>query len=202
MDLSSYLALVTIAFMGAVSPGPSLALVIRNTVQGGKGYGVATALGHGVGVGIYALLTALGLSMLLSTSPLLFDLIRYTGAAFLAYLGVKSLLAKPADPNAPVVVHQSKGHQGAAEGFLIAFLNPHLALFFIALFSQFVHTDTGLNQALLMMFTVGTIDAAWYCLVAVVLSAGPVLAWLRQKGHWIDRVSGVVLLALAVKAVL
>ncbi|WP_337840637.1 LysE family translocator [Rheinheimera sp.] len=202
MDLSSYLALVAIAFMGAVSPGPSLALIIRNTVQGGKAYGVATALGHGMGVGVYALLTAVGLSLLLSSSPMLFDLIRYTGAAFLAYLGVKSLMAKPADPNAPLLLHQSKGHKGAAEGFLIAFLNPHLALFFIALFSQFVHSDTGWSQALLMMLTVGTIDALWYCLVAVLLSTGPVLAWLRLKGHWIDRISGVVLLALAIKAIL
>ncbi|WP_270665398.1 MULTISPECIES: LysE family translocator, partial [unclassified Aeromonas] len=63
MELTSWLALAAICVMGAISPGPSLALIIRNTVQGGQGHGVATALGHGLGVGIYALITALGLAI-------------------------------------------------------------------------------------------------------------------------------------------
>ena len=76
MELTSWLALAAICVMGAISPGPSLALIIRNTVQGGQGHGVATALGHGLGVGIYALGTALGLSILITQTPLLFDVIR------------------------------------------------------------------------------------------------------------------------------
>ena len=87
MEMTSWLALAAICVMGAISPGPSLALIIRNTVQGGQGHGVATALGHGLGVGIYALITALGLAILITQTPLLFDLIRYGGAAFLAWLG-------------------------------------------------------------------------------------------------------------------
>mgnify|MGYP000724026781 CR=1 FL=1 len=86
MELTSWLALAAICVMGAIAPGPSLALIIRNTVQGGQGHGVVTALGHGLGVGIYALITALGLSVLITQTPLLFDLIRYGGAAFLAWL--------------------------------------------------------------------------------------------------------------------
>ena len=106
MELTSWLALAAICVMGAISPGPSLALIIRNTVQGGQGHGVATALGHGLGVGIYALVTALGLSILITQTPILFDLIRYGGAAFLAWLGVKALLAKPVSGEASEEVHQ------------------------------------------------------------------------------------------------
>ncbi len=112
MELTSWLALAAICVMGAISPGPSLALIIRNTVQGGQGHGVATALGHGLGVGIYALVTALGLSILITQTPILFDLIRYGGAAFLAWLGVKALLAKPASGDASEEVHQLRGQQG------------------------------------------------------------------------------------------
>ncbi|MGL6051165.1 MAG: LysE family translocator, partial [Aeromonas salmonicida] len=109
MELTSWLALAAICVMGAISPGPSLALIIRNTVQGGQGHGVATALGHGSGVGIYALITALGLSVLITQTPLLFDLIRYGGAAFLAWLGIKALLAKPVSAKTEEVVHQLRG---------------------------------------------------------------------------------------------
>ncbi|MBS4714506.1 LysE family translocator [Aeromonas dhakensis] len=202
MELTSWLALAAICVMGAISPGPSLALIIRNTVQGGQGHGVATALGHGFGVGIYALMTALGLAILITQTPLLFDVIRYGGAAFLAWLGVKALLAKPAKGEAREEVHQLRGRQGAFEGFMVAFLNPQLAVFFIALFSQFVHADTGWREGGIMMLTAGGIDAVWYVLVALVLSRGPVLAWLKAKSFVIDKVSGLVLLGLALKVVL
>lgn len=203
MEMTSWLALAAICAMGAISPGPSLALIIRNTVQGGQGHGVATALGHGLGVGIYALITALGLSVLITQTPLLFDLIRYGGAAFLAWLGIKALLAKPASgDSADETVHGARGRQGAFEGFMVAFLNPQLAIFFIALFSQFVHADTGWREGSIMMLTAGGIDALWYVLVALVLSRGPVLAWLKAKSFVIDKVSGLVLLGLALKVVL
>lgn len=202
MELTSWLALAAICVMGAISPGPSLALIIRNTVQGGQGHGVATALGHGFGVGIYALITALGLAILITQTPLLFDVIRYGGAAFLAWLGVKALLAKPAKGEVSEEVHQLRGRQGAFEGFMVAFLNPQLAVFFIALFSQFVHADTGWREGGIMMLTAGGIDAVWYVLVALVLSRGPVLAWLKAKSLVIDKVSGLVLLGLALKVVL
>ena len=202
MELTSWLALAAICVMGAISPGPSLALIIRNTVQGGQGHGVATALGHGFGVGIYALVTALGLSLLITQTPILFDLIRYGGAAFLAWLGVKALLAKPASEEGNEEVHQLRGRQGAFEGFMVAFLNPQLAVFFIALFSQFVRADTGWSEGGIMMLTAGGIDAVWYVLVALVLSRGPVLAWLKAKSFVIDKVSGLVLLGLALKVVI
>ena len=85
---------------------------------------------------------------------------------------------------------------------MVAFLNPQLAIFFVALFSQFVHADTDWQQSVIMMFTAGGIDGVWYVLVALVLSRGPVLAWLNAKSVWLDRLSGLVLLGLALKVVL
>lgn len=202
MELTSWLALATICVMGAISPGPSLALIIRNTMQGGQSHGVATALGHGLGVGIYALITALGLSLLLTQTPLLFDVIRYGGAAFLAWLGIKALLVKPAPGEPSEALHPLRGRQGAFEGFMVAFLNPQLAIFFIALFSQLVQVDTGWREGGVMMLTAGGIDALWYVLVALLLSRGPVLGWLKAKSFIIDKVSGLVLLGLAIKVVI
>ncbi|MFD1008721.1 LysE family translocator [Oceanisphaera ostreae] len=201
MDLSNWLALVTICTVGAMSPGPSLAVVMRNTMRGGQSHGVLTALGHGAGVGLYALMTALGLALIIANHPLLFDVIRYGGAAFLAWLGIKALLAKASPEGDTTAVHHIAGRQGAFEGFMVAFLNPQLAIFFVALFSQFVHADTDWQQSSIMMLTAGGIDAAWYVLVALVLSRGPVLAWLKAKSIWLDRLSGIVLLALALKVV-
>ena len=98
-------------------------------------------------------------------------------------------------------MHQLRGRQGAFEGFMVAFLNPQLAVFFIALFSQFVHADTGWREGHHDADR-RRIDAVWYVLVALVLSRGPVLAWLKAKSFVIDKVSGLVLLGLALKVVL
>lgn len=200
MEWSSWLALAAICIMGAVSPGPSLALIIRNTVGGGRGNGVATALGHGAGVGLYALITAMGLAILITRTPLLFDIIRYGGAAFLAWLGVKALLANAGPAEAQE--HRGGSRRGALEGFMVAFLNPQLAIFFVALFSQFVHQNTGWREGGIMMLTAGGIDALWYVLVALGLSHGPVLAWLHHRASLINKASGLVLLGLAVKVVM
>lgn len=204
MILTTWLALAAICVMGAISPGPSLALVMRNTVRGGRWHGVATGLGHGLGVGLYALIAAYGLALLLTTTPWLFQLVQYAGAGFLAWLGLRSLLTKPG--SSAVTEHGSTETQsrqlGAVEGFAVAFLNPQLAIFFVALFSQFVHANTGWQEALLMMLTAGGIDASWYSLVAIALSHGPVLAWLRAQSLLIDRLSGLVLLGIAIKIVL
>ena len=84
---------------------------------------------------------------------------------------------------------------------MVAFLNPQLAIFFLALFSQFVRADTGWQQGGIMMLTAGGIDALWYVLVALALSRGPVLVWLQAKSRMIDKLSGLVLLGLALKVV-
>lgn len=201
MDFSAWLALVSICILGALSPGPSLALVIKNTLTGGRGPGVAAGVAHGVGVGFYALITALGLAVLIQQTPWLFELIRYAGAGFLAWLGINALRSRGSDlPQVSDYKALGLG-QSAWQGFMLAFLNPKLAIFFLALFSQFVRPEAGWQEKLIMMFTVGGIDAIWYALVALVLSHGSMLDKLRAKSQMIDRISGVVLMGLAVRAV-
>ena len=83
MELHLWLSLVVICILGALSPGPSLALVIKNTLSGGSNQGYATAISHGLGVALYAAITATGIGLLIVQSPLLFSVIKYAGAAFI-----------------------------------------------------------------------------------------------------------------------
>ena len=189
MTLANWFPLALICLMGAMSPGPSLALILRNTLQGGRRQGMATALGHGAGVGLYALLTAMGLSLLLTRTPWLFELIRYAGALFLALLGLQALL--PRKPKAEATSqHATSRRRGALEGFAVAFLNPQLAIFFLALFSQFVQQQTSWAQGGLLLLTAGGIDALWYLLVAGIFSHGRLLPWLTRHQRQLQRLSG------------
>ena len=195
---AGWLSLAAVCALGAISPGPSLAVVLRNTLIGSRREGMLTAISHGVGVGLYALAVALGLAVVIAGSPTLFRALQLGGALFLLYLGVRALTSRGALDETGAQPPR-RGVNGLRDGFLIAFLNPKIAIFFLALFSQFVRPSAQLPEKLLMALLAAGIDTAWYLLVAAVLSHGPVLGWLRRRAVWIDRVFGVLLVALAIR---
>ncbi len=203
MEFHLWLSLVVICILGALSPGPSLALVIKNTLNGGAAQGYATAISHGLGVALYAAITATGIGLLIVQSPMLFDAIKYSGAAFLLYLGIKALMSKKQNidfANQSDAIDPSIN--GWRDGFLIAFLNPKLAIFFLALFSQFVDADAGWQQKAIMTTTVGLIDMIWYVVIAYAMSRGPILDKLKANSHIVDKVTGSFLILLAARVVL
>jgi len=203
VELHLWLSFVVICILGALSPGPSLALVIKNTVNGGVAKGYATAISHGLGVALYAAITATGVAVIIVNTPTLFTLIQYTGAAFLFYLGIKSLLSKKTtlSPIENSVV-TTPNINAWRDGFLIAFLNPKLAIFFIALFSQFLHSDSSVQQKVIMTVTVGMIDGLWYCLVALLLSKGNIIKKLKENSYIVDKITGCFLIALAIRVII
>ena len=200
MPLSLWFSLAAVCAMGAMSPGPSLALVLRHTLGGGRLPGVAAALAHALGVGFYALLTVWGLGALIVRFPLLFQAITWGGAAYLAWLGIKALRAGRAGALDAEAMATSR-RQAAREGMLVALGNPKLILFFIALLSQFVTPDMSLAAKAVVVLTAMIIDGGWYVLVAVGLSHSRVLPWLQARAHWLNRITGVLLLALALRVV-
>jgi threonine/homoserine/homoserine lactone efflux protein len=203
MEFHLWLSFVVICIMGALSPGPSLALVIKNTLAGGTSQGYATAISHGLGVALYAAITATGIAVIIVKSPLIFSIIQYAGAAFLLYLGVKSLLSKKDNEVFSEDNTANKSQvNGWRDGFLIAFLNPKLAIFFLALFSQFLGEEASSEQKMIMTATVGSIDALWYCLVTFTLSRGNIISKLRENSHIVDKVTGSFLILLAARIVI
>ncbi|WP_298443457.1 LysE family translocator [uncultured Ferrimonas sp.] len=204
MTLTTWLPLALICTLGAISPGPSLALVINNTISGGTNRGLMTAIGHGLGVGLYALITAAGLGVLITQSPLLFTGIQYAGAAFLLYTAINILRSSRAangGEQEDEAAHQGR-FVGFGGGFLVAFLNPKLALFFLALFSQFVSPQQSLFEQLIMMATAGGIDALWYGLVALGIGKTGLLLLLKRHSVWVDRISAVIFIGIAAAVVL
>ena len=200
MPLTLWMSLAAICAMGAMSPGPSLALVLRHTLGGGRLPGVTAGVFHALGVGFYALLTVLGLGALMARFPLVFQLVTWGGAAYLAWLGIKALQAGRAGAiQAGAAVTTTA--QAAREGVLVALGNPKLILFFVALLSQFVTPEMSVTAKAIIVLTAMIIDGGWYVLVALVLSHSRVLPWLQQRAHWINRITGIMLIALALRVV-
>ncbi len=203
MTLAAWIPLATICILGAMSPGPSLAVVVKNTLAGGRSEGVKTALGHSFGVGLYAFATAAGLAVLLAGSPWLFTMVQWLGAFFLAWMGFKSLFPGMPGSSDSAGAETEPSYQmgGLRSGFLTAFLNPKLAIFFAALFSQFVSAQAGFGEKILMAITAGVIDALWYLVVVMFLSHSRILDGLRQNTGILNRAFGILLLFLAIRVV-
>lgn len=211
MELSSWLSVLTVCALAAMSPGPSIAIIIQITSKDGRQQGLLAAIGHGAGIGCYAILAAAGLAVIIQQSPLLFQGLKLVGALFLAFLGVNALELN-------IFKSSHSGKQAAAEriqrqpnqipttrpnsfilGFLTAFLNPKVAIFFLALFSQFIRQDSLFAEKMLMASTAAMVDTLWYLLVAIVASEQRVANNFSRYGKLLQRLFGVLLIALAIR---
>ena len=198
MDLTTILALSFVCAMGAMSPGPSLAVILRNTISGGRLQGVMTGVGHGLGFGMYALLAVTGLSALLIAHESFFLFLQWSGALVLLWLSYDMLTYIPSDGNDD---HSIDNRRGFIEGFLISFLNPKILVFLVAVFSQFIDPQMSQSEKILMAILAGLIDTTWYVLVATILAGTPLIDFFRSNSLIIDRVIGLVLSLLALALV-
>ena len=192
------MALSFVCAMGAMSPGPSLAVILRNTISGGRLQGVMTGVGHGLGFGMYALLAVTGLSALLIAHESFFLFLQWSGALVLLWLSYDMLTYIPSDGNDD---HSIDNRRGFIEGFLISFLNPKILVFLVAVFSQFIDPQMSQSEKILMAILAGLIDTTWYVLVAAILAGTPLIDFFRSNSLIIDRVIGLVLSLLALALV-
>ena len=195
LAVNDWLLLIGVCALGAMTPGASLAVVTQHTLRGSARAGVSAGLAHAAGIGVYAAATVAGLAVVLRGFPQLEIAIRLAGSLFLLWLALGSwrAAARPApEPDAQA------GANAVRDGFLIAFLNPKVALFFLALFSQFVSAEMAMAARVQVAATAVVIDAAWYSLVALLLARGPMLAALRRHHDKVERTTAGVLALIAV----
>jgi len=199
LQWSDWLALAGIFILGAMSPGPSLAIIIKHSLYGGRAQGMIAALSHGLGIGLYAALSMLGIASVMAAAPWLITLLQLAGAGFLLYLAFLSLRSALRKSSETLPVEQTSSNHALAwrEGFLIAFLNPKVPLFFVALFSQFLSPEQSpLTKVLVASMAMG-IDTFWYLLVAFILSNPKSRHFFMKMRQTIDFIFGLLLLFVA-----
>lgn len=195
----SLLAFLFAALALAITPGPGIAYVVARTVAGGRAAGLASCLGAALGGLVHVVAAALGLSLLIAQSALAFGLVKYIGAAYLIYLGVRMLMRK----EQAVEVGQVKA-QGARrafmEGIMVETLNVKTALFFLAFLPQFTSPGSPLAPQLAVL---GTICVALNTFVDVlaVLGANRLVqasAARATRARLLTRVSGCTMMTLGI----
>ena len=201
MSTFIWLQLSVVCLLGAISPGPSLALVTTNTITKGRMYGVVTSLGHGVGITLWAFFTAIGVAKLIVETEFLLISVQFLGSFFLLYLGIRTIYAK--DNFNLETLNGSFNRSwtifsAASEGFIISLVNPKIALFFIAIFSHFVQSNADWLTIGMMGIMAGFIDAVWYLAIAITITKSGIIPFLKLREKTVNMVVGGIFIFISI----
>ncbi|MEN9604541.1 MAG: hypothetical protein RJB39_226 [Candidatus Parcubacteria bacterium] len=205
MFIAQLLTVAIVHLFAVMSPGPDFAMVTRNSLIYSRKIAIYTALGIALGISVHVAYSILGIGLIISKSILLFNIIKYIGAAYLIYIGYKSLKAKPTNEAREVILREKKDISTKSAiwtGFLTNVLNPKATLFFLAFFTQVIDPLTPKTIQLVYGGEMMFITFAWFAFVALMFSNNRIKAKIQKFHHWVERVTGAVLIALGIKVAL
>ena len=203
---------IVTALMFAMLPGPDFALIVRTALIHGKRHALFSSLGIAAGFSVHTTLGVLGLSAIIAHSPLLFNLVTWAGTAYLAWLGIQALRARPGKPDK----NASSEEQGRMstekpsfspakafrQGFLTNILNPKVILYFLTFFPQFVVHDAEMSVTA-QLFVLGVscclVTGGWFIFLSLMLSRVRRYFESETFRRWLERITGVIFLGFSVK---
>jgi threonine/homoserine/homoserine lactone efflux protein len=201
--LGSYALFLLAALTLLAIPGPAVIYIVGQSLHGGRRAGLASVAGVSTGTLVHTAAATAGLSAIVASSALAFDVVRFAGAAYLIVIGVRRFLGRDDDPLEPLAVAPRSLRRRYAQGVVVNILNPKTALFFLAFLPQFVDVSRGrvwLQVAVLgvSMTILGTLSDGTYAVVA-----GFAAERLRRRpgfGKLQRRVSGSLFVCLGAAA--
>ena len=146
-----FLKIFIVCLLGAISPGPSMVVVINNAIFKNRFHGILTSLGHGIGIGIYALFAVLGIALIIKTNIFIFNGLKLISIIFLIYLGYKSI-TNQSNLNFDELDLKS-GIESFFQGLSISLLNPKIFIWFVAIYSQFMSIENDLIFNIYLILT-------------------------------------------------
>ena len=185
----------TICIVGAMSPGPSMALIIRNSIKYGRVSGVLSSVGHAIGIGIYAGVSVAGLQIILINNIFLFNTIQFCGSVFLLVLGILFLR----DTGQKLSIQdKQKSVNSFMQGFAISILNPKILIWFAAIFSQFIEISSTNFVKFTMVLIASSIDGLWYIILTIIVTGFGLKQFLENNTKIIQNISGAVLIFISI----
>lgn len=191
--------IAVIALLAAISPGPDFIVVAKYALACQRRNACMCSIGIGLGILVHTTYCILGLAVIISQSILLFNIIKYCGALYLMYLGIKSLFSKQGhlDTNNTHLAPTSH-FKALQDGFLTNVLNPKCTLFMISVFTLVVkpHTAPMLEASYGAMIAI--ITATWFVFLSYGLTVKPIVNRIERIQHMVSKAIGVVLLIVGV----
>ena len=197
--VESLVSFAGIAVLVSLTPGPATALVVRSAALHGRREAMLTTLGNSTGILFWALASVLGISALVAASETAFWVLKVVGAVVLVVLGVQAIRGMREEGRG----RSTAGRSAYGNGLLTSFANPKLAVFFVALFPQFLHEgDSVLATTLAMALLLIAVDLVYFTLLALVVARAKRAVVDSALARRIERVTGAVMIALGLRLAL
>ena len=194
MTLITFGQVFIVCLLGAMSPGPSMAVVIHNAIFKGRYNGILTSIGHGLGIAIYATFAVLGLGLIIETNIIIFNSLKILSIVFLIFIGIKSILNKEKLNLEKKDVKEKT--ISFLQGFSISILNPKILVWFIAIYSQFMSVNNGLIFNIYLVLIAGIVDALWYIFLTLAVTTASALTFFKTKILLIKKIQGFLFVAI------
>ena len=196
MSTLIFIKIFVVCLLGAMSPGPSMVLVVNNAIFKNRFHGILTSIGHGIGIGIYALFAVLGIAIIIETNIFLFNGIKIISIIFLIYLGVKSIISKNK------LDFYRKDFKGGMtsffQGFSISVLNPKIFIWFVAIYSQFMSVDNNIIFNTYLVLTASIVDIIWYISLTFLVTSKVTLKFIKNRNILLQKFVGSVFIIIGV----
>jgi RhtB (resistance to homoserine/threonine) family protein len=198
--MENFLTITTVFLLGAISPGPDLIVVLRQSLAKGRAAGVITALGIASGCLVHVLYSILGLGLIISQSVMAFNVLKTLGGAYLLYLSYHMLKSNGLDIGKEEHKKSTSRYNNPwTVGFMTNAFNPKATIFMLSIFSVAISADTPFVVRGLYGLWGAFIVLLWFSLVAFVISNPKITNWFSRASKWIDRTFGAVLALLGIK---
>jgi len=204
-SLTHWMTFLSAAILLNIAPGPDLAYILGQTLRYGRKSGFIAMFGIWTGAFAHVVLVAAGLSVILASSTLAFNLVKWLGAAYLVWLGWQAIRSQPEHFVDHSARPQKKRRSIFVQGMLVAALNPKVAIFFLAFLPQFVEAGAGSVAAQLFLHGTLIIVVAAFIEPVFLLAGDRLIKRLDQNprlGRWIDRSLGAFFIAIGIKLAL
>lgn len=184
-----FLTITAIILLATISPGPDFIMVTRNALRHTQKTGMMTALGIACGTLCHSVYCILGLAIIISRSLLVFTVIKYLGAAYLIYIGVKGLFEKKFEISNNSVEQTTcpSAFQAFRQGLFCTALNPKAILFFIAFFTMIIKPSMPMHIQASYALEIAMIDLIWYVSVSFLFAHPKVKTLLGQALHYVTK---------------
>lgn len=194
-------SVLLIHLMAVMSPGPDFIMALRNSLTYSRKTGIYTAIGFGIGIGIHVLYCVFGLALIIQSSPLVFNVIKFLGVAYLVYIGVLSIVSKTSniEVGKQEYLTDISALKAIQMGFLTNVLNPKATLFFLSLFTFVIGPSVPTSIALLLGLLMMINTAIWFSLVALFFTQTKIRVLFDRYQKLFNVVFGILLIAIAIK---
>ena len=194
MSLLIFFKIFAVCLLGAMSPGPSMVVVINNAIFKNRLNGILTSIGHGIGIGIYALFAVLGIALIIKTNLFVFNVIKFLSIIFLLYLGVKLIITN--DKLKFDRKDVSSGFTSFLQGLSISLLNPKIFIWFVAIYSQFMSENNDIIFNTILILTASIIDAIWYVILTLLVTTNIALDFIKDKSVMLQKFVGSIFIII------